>query len=81
MDSILYWNGNMTDLLTLYGTERYSDIWTYRQAWASGVRQWQAGNHYDASLLFGKLRQELLHIHHDLYPEDSLWRKEAQCLN
>jgi hypothetical protein len=62
-----------TELLELYGEHRYSDIWTYNQAWAAGIRDWDRGNWESAAMFFGKLRQELLQIHKNLYPEDTRW--------
>lgn len=77
MADILYWNGKMSDLLKLHGDEKYSDIWTYNQAWASGERQWNIGNWEEAAKFLGRLRQELYQLHLNLYPEDPLWlRKE-----
>lgn len=73
MNEILYYNGSFIHLLELYGEHRYSDIWTYNQAWASGVRQWNAGNWDEAAKFLGRLRQEILHIHYDLLPEDPMW--------
>jgi len=67
MDNPLQWYGGNDKLLALYGTYHYSDIWTYSQAWAAAVRQ-------ESGQLLGRLRQEMLQIHLDLYPEDELWR-------
>ncbi len=72
----LLWAGGNDKLLTLYGEHRYSEVWTFNQAWASGVRLWDSGNHDEASPLFGRLRQEMLQIHMDLYPEDARWRND-----
>lgn len=68
------WFGPTAELLELYGSEQYSPVWTYRQAWASGVRQWDAGDMDSAIALFSRVRHDLLQIHHDLYPEDSRWK-------
>ena len=65
-------------LLELYGSMRFSSIWTYNQAWASATRQLEAGNRTDASAMFGNLRQQMLQIHLDLYPEDPLWNIEKE---
>lgn len=75
MPKLLQWAGNNSDLLSLYGDMPYSDIWTYSRAWEYAKKQWSSGDKENAAKLFGKLRQEMLAEHIDLYPEDPLWRE------
>lgn len=53
-------------LLSMYGEHSYSNIWTLNQAWIAANRQ-------ESAQLRGVVRQALLAIHKDLYPDDSTW--------
>ena len=58
-------------LLSLYGDHKYSIAATYNKVWGIAVKDTN-------SQLIRQLRQEMLQLHMEASPSDSMWRNKKE---